>query len=231
MRAKIHSLWGSLLRFGFRLLYQEFAWSYDAVSWLVSFGAWQEWQRAALPFVRGSHVLEIGHGPGHMLLALHRAGYHVVGLDSSRQMAAISRRRQQRAGVRIPQLRALAQQLPFQDHAFDSVLATFPTEYVADEETLVAVSRVLTRNGRFIIVPQARFTGESLAESVIEWLYRITGQRPAAWRSPETRPLAEASQFWELISDRFARAGFRLQTEICALERSEVMVIVAEKEA
>ncbi|MCB9446672.1 MAG: class I SAM-dependent methyltransferase, partial [Ardenticatenaceae bacterium] len=50
-------LWKKLIRFGFRLLYNELAWTYDAVSWLVSLGDWRSWQQAALPFVLGPDVL------------------------------------------------------------------------------------------------------------------------------------------------------------------------------
>jgi ubiquinone/menaquinone biosynthesis C-methylase UbiE len=228
MRAEVRRLWGELLNFGFRLLYQEFAWSYDAVSWLVSFGAWRELQRSALPYLQGPRVLEIGHGPGHMLLALHQAGYQVTGIDLSRQMAAISRKRQRKQGITIPQLRAMAQQLPFQPQIFDSVLATFPTEYVAAGETLSAVARVLKENGRFIIVPQARFTGASLPEKVMEWLYQITGQRPG--RRNEAGALPAADAFWDQVAHRFARAGFTIAMKILPLARSEVTVIIATKQ-
>jgi hypothetical protein len=42
------SLWWRLVRFGFRLLYNEFAFSYDLVSKVVSLGAWRCWQQSAL---------------------------------------------------------------------------------------------------------------------------------------------------------------------------------------
>ena len=53
----IHKLWVTLVRFGFRLLYYELAWTYDLVSWLVSLGEWVRWHRAGLPFVQGPNVL------------------------------------------------------------------------------------------------------------------------------------------------------------------------------
>ena len=92
------ALWWRLVRFGFRLLYQEMAWTYDLVSWAVSLGEWRAWQRAALPFVSGRHVLEIAHGPGHLLLALSTAGFTVSGLDLSPQMGRQARRRLRTAG-------------------------------------------------------------------------------------------------------------------------------------
>ena len=56
----------------YRLLYNELAWAYDAVSWAVSLGRWDVWRRAALPYVRGDHVLEVGFGTGALLPRLQR---------------------------------------------------------------------------------------------------------------------------------------------------------------
>jgi ubiquinone/menaquinone biosynthesis C-methylase UbiE len=58
------------VKLGFHLLYHQFAFTYDAVAWFVSLGQWQAWGQAALKRVRGPRVLEIGHGPGHLLIAL-----------------------------------------------------------------------------------------------------------------------------------------------------------------
>ena len=228
MRAKLDRLWSALLRFGFRLLYRELAWTYDAVSWLVSFGAWRDWQRSALPYLKGPRVLEIGHGPGHMLLALHAAGYQTTGLDPSPQMGALGRRRLQRAGVQIPLIRGTAQTLPFRSHAFDAILATFPTDYLLAEETLAAAWRVLADNGRFVIVPQARFSGRGIPERFVEWLYAITGQRYEPHAALEAEPVTLEPR-WNAIKQAFAAAGFMLKIETVILEQSKVTVMVAQK--
>ncbi len=146
-------------------------------------------------------------------------------------MGTISRRRQQKEGVSIPLLRAVAQQLPFQSHVFDSVLATFPTEYVAAAETLDAVFRVLREHGRFIIVPQARFTGESLPQKMMEWLYQITGQRPERPNGGSREGLAETRTFADQIAGLLAKSGFNTEIYITRLERSQVTVVVAKKQA
>ncbi|MCZ7544410.1 MAG: hypothetical protein M5R40_13175 [Anaerolineae bacterium] len=43
----LERLWWALVRFGFRLLYNELAFTYDLVSRVVSLGQWRAWQRAA----------------------------------------------------------------------------------------------------------------------------------------------------------------------------------------
>jgi len=71
----------------FHLLYHEAAWAYDAVAAAVSLGQWRAWGAAALPFLPGPRVLELGHGPGHMLIALTAAGYDAAGRRPRRHPA------------------------------------------------------------------------------------------------------------------------------------------------
>jgi ubiquinone/menaquinone biosynthesis C-methylase UbiE len=166
----------NLLRFFFRLLYNEFAWSYDLVAWLVSLGRWKAWGRTARHHLRGTQILELGHGPGHLLVALERLGYDPVGLDLSVHMGRQARRRLDRAGRSVPLVRARAQALPFCDECFDAVVATFPTRFIIDSRTLREVKRTVGAEGRLVIALGARFEGEGLVSSFLTWLYRITGQ-------------------------------------------------------
>ena len=57
-----------LLRFGFRLLYNELAWTYDWVSRAVSLGQWRHWQRAVIPRLSGQRALEIAFGTGDLVV-------------------------------------------------------------------------------------------------------------------------------------------------------------------
>ncbi|MBP7593474.1 MAG: methyltransferase domain-containing protein [Chloroflexi bacterium] len=213
--------WNSLVRFGFRLLYNELAWTYDVVSWLVSLGEWRAWQRAALPFVAGRDVLELGHGPGHMLLALQNARFDAIGLDLSPAMGRLAQTRTQRT---VPLARGRGQDLPFGTAVFDTVLATFPTEYIVDPVTLASVARVLRENGRFVIVPEGHLTGGGPLRSFIAWLFAITGQRPSV-----AQPVWSVEAVWQPYLARFSAAGFQVQFRHINLARSQVTVIVAAK--
>ena len=73
------------LRFFFHQLYHGFAWTYDFVAASVSIGRWRGWVLTALPYLEGPRVLELGHGPGHLQLALFESGLAPLGLDASRQ--------------------------------------------------------------------------------------------------------------------------------------------------
>src|SRR5688572_31722362 len=81
------------MRVFFRLLYHPFAFTYDLVAAAVSFGHWRDWVMSVLPFIQGTRVLELGHGPGHLQHALLNRGLFTVGLDESAQMGLLARRR------------------------------------------------------------------------------------------------------------------------------------------
>ncbi|MCA9874663.1 MAG: methyltransferase domain-containing protein [Anaerolineales bacterium] len=218
----LKSIWQALLRFGFRLLYNELAWTYDLVSWLVSLGEWRAWQQAALPFVAGRDVLEIGHGPGHMLLALQNARYDVVGLDLSPFMGRRAQRRTQRT---VPLVRGKVQDLPLATAVFDTVLATFPTEYIIDPAALTAVARVLRPDGRLVVVPEGRLRGRGLLQRLIEWLFAVTGQRDTAGEVDDEQETA----VWQQYLPRFQDAGFTVQFVRVERPRSRVTVLLARQ--
>ncbi|MFL7839584.1 MAG: class I SAM-dependent methyltransferase [Candidatus Promineifilaceae bacterium] len=217
-------LWFQLVSIGFYLLYHQLAPTYDMVSWLVSFGKWREWQLAALPFIQGPDVLDLAHGPGHMLITLQRGGYQVTGIDLSPQMGrlAMQKIRADRGSISI--LQAPAQKLPIASASFDTVLATFPTEFIAEQATLAEIHRVLRPNGRLVIVPQANLTGDTIPVRLLETLYKITGQR----NIPEVEnELNSQNHLLQIMEKRFSEAGFEVRIERVAQPGSEVIVVVA----
>jgi SAM-dependent methyltransferase len=178
---RVNALWRQLIAFGFRLLYNELAWLYDPVSWIVSRGLWRRWQQVALPYLpRGGTVLEVGCGPGHLLLDLAAAGYRPVGLDLSPAMLRQARRRLQRQGLALPLCRGRAQGLPFLARTFDAVVLTFPAPFVYDPTWIGYLAHVLKPGGRLIVVETASFGGHTPSDRCLEWLYRLTGQRGPA---------------------------------------------------
>src|SRR5258708_2084067 len=121
--------WWSLVHFGFRLLYNEMAFTYDTVSWIVSLGEWRSWQRAALKQLNvspGAVVLEIAHGTGNMQIDLRTAGLQSVGVDFSSYMGGIASRKLVRHRIAFRLARARAQALPFPDASFPAVVSTLP---------------------------------------------------------------------------------------------------------
>lgn len=210
---RLASLWRLLLGTGFCLLYGRFAWSYDAVAWIVSLGHWHSWAESGLEYLVGHTVLEVGHGPGHLLPELHRRGYRAVGIDPSPQMGKLARDRLKAWGIQPTVIRGRAQYLPFLSNSIDTVIATFPTDFIFDPLTLSEVARVLAPGGRLVAVLSAFLDRSDPISRVIEWAYRITGQR---------EPQSQTQ-----IAQAFQRAGlFASQLEI-EKQKSQVTVLVA----
>ncbi len=213
------TVWWRLVRFGFRLLYNELAFTYDLVSWIVSLGAWRCWVRTSLSHVSvasSDRVLELAHGTGNLQLDLHAAGYRAVGFDLSPAMGRIARGKLTRRHLPIRLARGQAQQLPFAAETFAAVISTFPTDFIIAPETLAEVDRVLKPGGVLIVVPNAQITGGGAVGRLIEWLYRITGQRPNSTGEAEVA-----------IANLFAPFQVEMFSEVCP--RSIVTVIVARK--
>ena len=208
------------LRLFFHLLYHPFAWAYDLVSWTVSLGRWKDWVESVIPVIEGKRVLELGHGPGHLQHLLLDLELLVVGLDKSWQMGRLAKRRLSQNGyAQINLVRGQAQSLPIVNSAFDTVVATFPTEYIFDSHTLLEARRILTNGGRFIVLPAAWITGHKLMERYAAGLFRVTGQTPSD-------PI-------EVISERlkkpFTELGFRVQIEQVTVKSSLILIVIAEK--
>jgi ubiquinone/menaquinone biosynthesis C-methylase UbiE len=227
-----------ILRFFFKLLYHQFAFAYDLVAATVSLGRWKDWVMSVLPFVEGPRVLEIGFGPGHLQRILLHRGLIAVGIDESPQMARLAKQNltstsfasksqnglpthqeHQFAYTQTNLTRGLAQYLPFPDHSFDTILATFPAEYIFDPTTLIEGRRVLTENGRFVIMPGAMILGRGIWDRFMAWLFRITGETPANL-SEILRERSRAS---------FAKAGFQVQVQELDIKSSIVFIMIATK--
>jgi ubiquinone/menaquinone biosynthesis C-methylase UbiE len=210
----MRSLWRRLVAFGFRLLYNELAWLYDPVSWIVSLGRWRRWQATIWPYLPpGGRVLEVGSGPGHLLVELSTRGYQVVGLDLSPAMLRLTRRRLGRRGLTTPVCRARATALPFAPRLFDAVILTFPTEFIYDPACIHQLARALKDGGRLVVAETCRFQRRDLLARCLEWLYRITGQRSPAPDLPA----------------RLDQAGLAARRERVEVDGSSVTIVLAEK--
>lgn len=218
----------ALLRVFFHFLYHPFAFAYDFVAATVSFGRWKDWIMEVTPFIKGTRTLEIGHGPGHLHRFLLRRSLDAVAMDESAAMSRLAKRRvtstkrQDTSPPPSPQsgyaqtnlARGLAQQLPFRDGAFETVIATFPAEYITDPRTLSEVRRCLSDGGRFIVLPVAMPKNRFLS-----WLFRVTGQAPSDALQVIQKKLREP----------FVESEFDVETHVLERSSGTLIVIVAKK--
>ena len=166
-------------------LYHEFAWTYDLVSWLVSFGRWSGWRRNALDHVCGRRILEIGYGTGELLLESAVRGLSIIGIDPSCSMQRIAKRKLQKRGLSSRLVRGKSQAVPFADNSFDTILSTFPAEFMFDIHTLKEVTRLLVspnqangfEGGRMVIVGLAVYDRSSAESTLLDRLLGVDRRR------------------------------------------------------
>ncbi len=117
-------------------------------------GQWRVWQRLVLPRLRGHDVLEVGCGIGDLLVDMTEAGYRCQAIDRSPQMVAATRNKLAQKGLagQVDVLEGDVRDLPFGEATFDSVVSTFPTDYIAEPAALREIARVLRPGGRLIVV-------------------------------------------------------------------------------
>lgn len=166
-------------RFGFRLLYNECAFTYDAVSRAVSLGRWRSWQRCVLQFLpepKAGVVLELAHGTGDLQADLKKGGYRTAGLDLSRAMGRLAHRKLTKQGLGAALIRGEAARLPVRSNSIAALVSTFPTSFIFRAKTQAEIERVLKPEGRAVIVLSALLTRSGLLAAAVRALYRLTGQ-------------------------------------------------------
>jgi len=222
----------SILRLFFRLLYHELAFTYDLVATAVSFNRWNDWVLSVIPFIEGNRILEIGHGPGHLQRILRSRNLFAFGIDESAQMGRLAKRNlthrsssqsSQPASLpfsspltytQINLTRGIGQHLPFGDESFETVVATFPTEYITDPGTLAEVKRCLSDGGRFIVLPVAW-----PKNWLLDWLFKVTSQSP--------------TEAMEVVKSRlrepFVHTGFKTEIQTVDVQSSTLLIVLATK--
>ena len=184
---------------------------------------------SVIPFIEGKRILEMGHGPGHLQRILLSRNLLTVGIDESPQMGRLARLNLARyvgaksnhsnsdpphAYAQTNLTRCIAQQLPFSDGSFDTIVATFPTEYITDPDTLSEAKRCLSIGGRLIVLPAALPKNPFL-----DWLFKVTHQSPV-----------EAIDIVKFrFKEPFVAAGFRTEVRTLDVKSGTLLLVLAEK--
>src|SRR5215213_6759040 len=101
-------------------------------------------------------VLEVAIGTGRNL-AFYPAGVRLTGIDLSPAMLERARERARELGMDVDLREGDAQDLPFPDGSFDTVVCTLALCNVPDERRAVAeMKRVLTASGRLLLLNHVR---------------------------------------------------------------------------
>jgi len=200
----------ALLRVFFHFLYHQFAFAYDLVAAAVSLGHWKNWIQEVIPFIKGTRILEIGHGPGHLQRVLLSRGLDSVAIDESSSMGRLAQHNTE-GSARLT--RGLAQYLPFADRSFDTIIATFPAEYFVDPLALSEVRRCLLDGGKFVVLPAALPKNRFLS-----WLFKVTGQALS-----DTLEIVQ-----EKLEKPFVESGFDIGINVIEKSSGTLIILVAK---
>jgi ubiquinone/menaquinone biosynthesis C-methylase UbiE len=139
----------------------HWAFRYDLLVWLVSFGREGDFRGKTLHFARlkpGESVLDVGCGTGTLAIAAKRsvgAAGTVQGIDASPEMIARATKKAKKANQDVSFKNALAEALPFPSGQFDVVLATMMLHHLPRkprQQCASEVRRVLKVGGRVLAV-------------------------------------------------------------------------------
>jgi len=138
-------------------------------------------------------------------------GLTAVAMDESTSMGRLTKRKTADS-ARLT--RGLAQHLPFCDKSFDSIITTFPAEYITDPQTLLEAKRCLSDGGRFIVLPVAIPKNQFLF-----WLFKVTSQA-----SSDALKVVR-----EKLSEPFIKSEFDVEAHVLEIKSATLIVIIATK--
>jgi ubiquinone/menaquinone biosynthesis C-methylase UbiE len=209
----ISKIKSSILTQAYQLLYHQLSWSYDLAASLVSIGNWSKWTETGLHRIHPPKILEIGFGPGHLLKKMAASGLECTGIDASSQMCHKAEKNLKTTNdyAHFPVIiQGSSGFLPFPDHVFNSIIATFPSNYIFIQDTFKEASRVLVENGNLVIVLSAVITGSRLWERIIAQFFS----------SPDNN-----DHLYDAVVSPLANPYFRLNSTWINLPTSKVLLI------
>ncbi len=154
--------------------------------------------------------------------------------------------RKRRIGQPTWIIQGSAQHLPFSDRSFDTVVSTFPTEYIYDPDTLAEIERILRPGGRVIIIEGANLLPVGLLQPFLVLIQALV-YGPAALFGPRkqrtlqdeverSRATNDAGTITEVLPDAwFGRliplehANLQRRSERIRSRRWEVYMTIGEK--
>lgn len=207
-----------LRRFLFETLYKN-AYLYRFASGVPFAGQWRAWQRLVLSRLHGHDVLELGCGLGDLLADMSEAGYLCHAVEQSPQMVKATRKTLQRGNLdkKATVIQGSSQHLPFSNDSFDTVVSTFPSEYIYDPDTIAEVARVLRSGGRFIVVEGANLLPIGFLQPFLVLIQTLVYGRASVYGSRKHRNLDEEiarNRSTQYSKRNMAQSGNELETPI-----------------
>lgn len=135
-----------------RAMFDRIARVYDLMNQVMTAGMHHRWRQRAVDLSAagpGSRVLDVATGTGDLAVALRGRGAEVVGMDFSKEMLVLARRKA--PDVRFEWGNAL--ELGYEDASFDAATVGFGARNFADlEKGIAEMARVVRPGGRVVIL-------------------------------------------------------------------------------
>ena len=179
-----------------------------------SWGIWQvpESDVRALPEVAGKDVVELGCGTAYFGAWLKRAGAaRVVGIDPTPAQLATARRCDEKFGLGLELIEAVAESVPLPDASFDLAVSEYGASIWADPERWIPeAARLLRPGGKLVFLRNSTVSTLCMAlDGQTESLQRSYRElRKITWEDTgETEFHSPAGELIDILS----RAGFVLE--------------------
>ncbi len=152
-------------------MFDEIAESYDVVNRIVSFGSDKLWReksiKKTLSFTKSNpKVLDVACGSGDMIEVWRKYTDDVTGLDPSKKMLEIAKKR-------FPDVQfyqGFAQNLPFEESTFDVISISFGIRNVVEiQKAIDEFARVLKKDGVLLILEFTKPDKKSIIRNCIDF--------------------------------------------------------------
>jgi demethylmenaquinone methyltransferase/2-methoxy-6-polyprenyl-1,4-benzoquinol methylase len=179
-------------------MFSNIAARYDFLNHLLSLGldiGWRKRVAKETGKLDCSRILDVCTGTGDMAIQLceyWRGSAHIEGLDFSRGLIEIGRKKVKKANLddKIDLIEGNAERLPFEDEQFDAVTITFGLRNINDRrKALEEFHRVTVSSGLFVCLefsqPESRFFSKLYSLYLMKFVplvSKILGSDPAAYR-------------------------------------------------
>ena len=143
--------------------------------------------------IASQRLLDVGCGDGALASEFARRGAVVTAIDVDPAMVAAARSRSEIEGIQLHLVEGEAQRLPFDDAAFDVVLAVTTLCLVRDELAVVEMARVLKPGGRLIVGELGRWSFWAVHRRIRGWFGDPTWHVALFRTALELRQLMDAA--------------------------------------
>ncbi len=129
---------------------------YDFMELILEKVTFSRWRRKVFDSLNGEIILEVGVGTGKNL-SFYPVDKAITAIDFSPGMLSKARKKAKSKGLKVDLVEMDVQDLRFEDHSFDTIIATFVFCSVPNPiKGLQEIKRVCKKDGKIILLEHVR---------------------------------------------------------------------------